>query len=132
MAAATWSSNGQWSVKAVCASGTADAPTLASEGIDLQGIRGFTVHVEADSTRTLSGAGTLDFYIWNNEGQRWGKLCSSTGAQVQYTVAASGVRSCGYQGFEVIDSKDRIAIVPTGVTVSAGGLTIYINALDNP
>jgi hypothetical protein len=124
MAKPTWSLTGAVSSKAV-GTGTDDAPTLATEGSQLNGVRGFVVCLEADSTRTLSGAGTLLAYLYDPFGQIW---CRAP--DLDLYVTASAVRGQAWPGNEVVVGKGRIAYVCSGVTVSAGGTTIYINCTD--
>jgi hypothetical protein len=120
-AAATWTLTGARSATAVCATGTCDAPTLATEGMNLDAVKGFSVVVSADNTRTLSGAGALRAYTY--DGTRWARC-----PDLDLTTATASVRDLSFAGFTVTAPRGRIAYVPDGVTVSAGGVTIQILA----
>ena len=122
MAAATWSSPDPKTSKAVSGSGTTDAPTLATQGLELDRVAGFFVTAEADSGQTLSGAGALTAYWYDNATAAWSRvpamdLATTTATVRRLTLHVSAVANRG-----------RIAYAPTGVTVSSGGVTIYITA----
>jgi hypothetical protein len=112
-------------VKTVCTTGTEQAPTLASEGISLDGVGACGVKLEADADKTLSGSGDLLAYLYDDITGRWGR-CPG----LDLTSVVSGLRQEAFTGFQVISPRGRIAYVPSAVTVSSGGVTIYINATD--
>src|SRR5512146_2909006 len=98
MAAATWSStNGGIgrSVKAVSTTGSADAPTLATEGMSLDGVAAFDVIVSADSGQTLSASGSLLAYVYDATPGRWAR---SKSLDIDLTTCASGVRDAHFTG----------------------------------
>ena len=123
MAAATWTLTGSTSVKAVAGSGTADAPTLATQGMNLANVGGFSVVASADSGQTLSGAGSLQAYLYDDNVARWARC-----PDLDLTCGTASVRDLAFPGFSVLSPRGRIAYVPSGVTVSSGGVTIYLNA----
>jgi hypothetical protein len=124
-AAATWSVT-DTGVKGVCASGTCDAPSAAADGIGLVSpggwaSKGVVVTVCADSGQTLSGAGTLT---------AWGRdpsvLLWAANPDLNLSPNTASVRCQSFSALFVAVPNGRFAWVPTGVTVSSGGVTIYI------
>jgi hypothetical protein len=111
--------------KAVCASGTCDAPTAAGEGFALSTsdfrVKGIVVTVCADSGQTLSGAGTLTAYTRDSSVALW-----AVTPDLNLSPATATVRCIAFPAIWVAVPAGRVAFVPTGVTVSAGGVTIYI------
>jgi hypothetical protein len=125
--ATTWTTLGgnSRSSRAACTTGTEAAPSGAEDGSLLSGVGGFSVVVEADAAQTLSGAGTLLAYLYSDVTGRW-----SRAPDLDLYVSASAVRGQGFPGFAVSSSRGRVAYVPSGVTVSGGGVTIDILASD--
>jgi len=112
---------------------TGSAPTLATEGQPLRGLTAVTVMVEvADpATQTLSGAGTLQCYLWDPMTETavggitagfWTR-CPS----LDMTIAGSGAPRQAWEALQVIGPRQARALwVPNGVTVSAGTqVTVY-------
>ncbi len=95
---------------------TGTAPTLGTQGIDLANVAGYRVIVSAESTRTLSGAGTLQCYYWSNPLARWIR-CLTT---FDIAVDSSSVRDHIEGDFTVAVGAGRIFYKPDSVTVSAG------------
>jgi hypothetical protein len=134
MSAPTWTNadtSTPWGLaaKGVAASGTAnDAPT-DSEGIALGHAQSMNVSIEADASQTLSGAGTLEAWFQEPQTSAW---CRAKDFDI--TTNVSAVRRATFIGpsagigVPVIYRGGRFVWVPNGVTVSSGGLTIYINA----
>jgi hypothetical protein len=119
-AAPTWTTLAPRSVRGTCATGTcSDAPTLVSQGMNLEGVGGVTVHVCADSGQTLSGAGTLQAYVWNDQLQYWSRLIDR-----DLSVTHSAYRCQAFDVLWVGGPRGRLAFVPSGVTVSSGGLIV--------
>ena len=129
-AAGTWSllgaPIGPYSSKFVCAQAgvTCDAPTLATEGVQLNGVGGVVVTVCGTATSTtLSGAGTLTAYVYNEGTASW-----APAPDYNITVTASAVRCQSFAPFWVADQHGRIAWVTTTVTASANSLTVFVYA----
>jgi len=122
MAAATWTAPNPKTSKAVSASGTTDAPTLVTEGLDLYRTKGFFVTAEADGAQTLSGAGALTAYFWDDAFAAWSRVPAMDLATTTATVRRLSLH------VSAPANRGRIAYAPTGVTVSGGGVTIYITA----
>lgn len=123
----TWSATGARSAKAVATTATESAPAdglTPAEGLGaiLSDAKGYYVCVEADSGQTLSGAGSLLAYLWNPLTGVWART-----PDLDFTVTASATRGMGFLGAEVVSGRGRIAYVPSGVTVSSGSRTIFIN-----
>lgn len=101
---------------------TGSAPTDATDGQPLADLDAITVVVDTASTRTLSGAGTLDGYLYDGSIALWVR-CPALDLSVTATT-----RSMAFEPFEVIGGRNaRVKWVPTGVTFSAGsaGVTVY-------
>lgn len=131
--ATTWSNPEAYISQAVCTTGTESAPTLATQGLTLKFLTGFEVYLSADSTKTLSGAGTLQAFRYSNFLGRWARAPEFdiviTGALATGITGARDAtfKAGGYGvGISVVSSRDSIAYVPNGVTVSGGGVTINI------
>lgn len=123
--ATTWSSTGARSAKVVCSSGTGDAPTLATDGVNLAGVGGLAIQVSADSNRTLSGAGTLQCYVYDPD--TLGVWVRVPDLDQTITVPTATYRGQSFLGIYVPSPRGRVAWVPASVTVSAGGVTVWIN-----
>ena len=116
--------------KGVCASGTQAFDAATGDGASLRSASGWDVYVEADSGQTLSGAGTLQAYWWSDVTSRWYRA-----PDFDITVPAGAASNRGYfplagspgKGVPVIVQSGRIGYAPNGVTVSSGGVTIYID-----
>jgi len=101
---------------------TCDAPTLVTDGVSLSGVGGVVVTVcGTASTTTLSGAGTLTAYVYNEGTSSW-----APAPDYNLTVTSSAVRCQSFAPFWVADTHGRIAWVTTGVTASANSLTVYV------
>lgn len=88
---------------------TGDPPTLATDGLALSDLRGFTVHVEAAAAMTAGGL--LLAYLWNPVTARWIRVADGS---LDLTVAAIQYQSFG--GFRIDgDGPVRIAYVPSGI-----------------
>lgn len=103
---------------------TGSAPTLATDGQPLQDLDGITVVLAAATGVTLSGAGTLDCYVYDTATALWSRCPSA-----DFTcVGVPAVRSVAFAAVTVVAPRNaRIKWVPTGVTFSAGsaGVTVY-------
>ena len=123
-AAATYViSQGNGTVTVTCASGTCDAPTLQTQFIPIVTWSGFSVTVAADSGQTLSGAGTISCYGWDPGSYNNVSFFQDLGL----TVTTASVRSVTLTGVWIAAARGLITCVPTGVTVSSGGVTLYVN-----
>lgn len=91
----------------------------------LQSVAGFTVTLEADSGQTLSGAGTLAAYTWQDTIAGWARLSD---VDITVPAAVAGNRRYGSVSFQVQAPRGRIAFITSGITVSGGSLTVYMIA----
>lgn len=143
--AITWSptslsttDGGPRSAKAVCSTGTETFAAAITDGILLDKfVTTVGVHISADSGQTLSGAGTLLCYVYNPASTRWSRMPA---LDIPVTSAASGLRDVGFPalrlqnylsdkvGLKDTPGQTRLAYVPDSVTLSGGGLTIYLDA----
>jgi hypothetical protein len=112
-------------VKAVCASGTEAAPTLVTEGLSLANLRAISVVAEADAGQTFTAAptGTLAIYLWDPSVGAWAR-CRDCGEPV---ISEASARHQAFAAFDVLGPDGRIAFIPVGVTLSAGGVTLYLH-----
>ena len=124
LATTTWTSKsgGDFpSATAVTTTGTEAAPTLATQGFDLNGLAGFTVHLESiangDGGVMNFSAGTLLGYLYNPVSGVWNR------ASELDLVVAAGVPTAAYTGFSVSNPNGRVAWVPSGVGVA---VKVYI------
>lgn len=92
--------------KAVCTTGTEAAPSVATQGLPLNGLAGFTVHAEAAAAMTAGGV--LQAYLWNPVTARWNRA-----PDLDLTVSA--VQWQSFAGFQVAAGTGRIAYVPSGI-----------------
>lgn len=116
------------SVACVCASGTCDAPTgapTASTALYLDAPTTVEIYVSADSSQTLTaGAVTLLVYRYDEALARWAQAPSLT-----VTLTSPGsVRDLYGEGFTINSSRGYLLVIPSGVAVSSGGVTIRLLA----
>lgn len=113
-------------ISVTCSAGTCDGstPTLTTEGLQLVDSKAFRVTVCADSTKTLSGAGTLLVYYYSPTSALWGR-----NSRLDLTVSDSAVRCATFEDQRVSISRGRLYLKASGITVSSGNLNIYIEAV---
>jgi hypothetical protein len=101
---------------------TGAAPTDATDGQPLKDLDGITVQIAAASPRTLSGAGSLDCYVYDAYVALWARMPA-----FDFSVTGT-TRTMAFPAYEVVAPRGaRIKWVPTGVTFSAGsaGVTVF-------
>lgn len=106
-------------VQGTCTSAalTDTACTTSTEGFKIPDNAKFcTVWVSAASGQTLSGAGTVDFHLWDDFVGRWGKDLVNSGAAQSETGARDAVVAQLWVG----SPRGRICPVVKGITVSGG------------
>jgi hypothetical protein len=100
------------------------APTTdATEGLNLDGLKGFRVCVAAASAQTLSGAGTLDAYLYDYNTARW-----AINPGLALTQSTSGVRDRCFPDQRVSVPTGRVLYAANGITVS-GGTTVVVTLI---
>lgn len=107
---------------------TGSAPTVAADGFNVIGLVSLYIVVSADSTRTLSGAGTLQCYLYDAIGgapARWIRYPAA-----DLSVTSSAVRDMAFPPVMLRAPRGRMAWVPSGVTVSAGAVTVNVHGYD--
>lgn len=116
--------------KAVCTTGTETFAQAATDGASLKNAGAWDVVIEADSGQTLSGAGTVQAWIYDDTVAGW---CRAPEFDVTVPAGVASIRryyplagSPG-KGIPVITQRGRIGYTVSGVTISSGGVTIYIN-----
>jgi hypothetical protein len=109
---------------------TGDAVAVSHDalhgGVDIVGalltdVGGFVVMAEAASGATITG-GTLYCYILNGLSMVYARV-----PDLDLFPGATTLRSYGFPGSQVVVPRSRIVYVPQGVTISAGGMTVWIN-----
>jgi hypothetical protein len=100
---------------------TCDAPTLATQGLKLDRIQGFNVTACADAAQTLSGAGTLLAYIYDETFGVWSRI-----PDLDLTVGTATVRCLSFAATWVAAPRGRVAYVPSTVTASSNLVVVYI------
>lgn len=96
---------------------TGSAPTDAADGQPLNGLAAITLVISAASGKTLSGAGTMQAYLYDNTLARWVRLPSA-----DFTVDSTGVQDEAFAPVTVETPRPngRILWVPVGVTFNSG------------
>jgi len=116
--------------KAVCSSGTETFAAAATDGASLRSASGWDVYVSADAGQTLSGAGSLLAYWFSNTTSLWYRA-----PEFDIAIPAAAATNRGYyplagspgKGIPVIVQSGRIGYTPSGVTISSGGVTVFID-----
>lgn len=123
--AMTWSFVGNRSVKVVCTTGTETFGQGATDGLPLPGVGAFEVFAQCDvgQTFTATPGGVLQAWLYNDVAALWGRC-----PDLDQTISAPSVRVQGFVGYTVVTPRGKVAYSPSGVTLSAGGLTIYLIA----
>jgi hypothetical protein len=115
LATTTWSNGSSARVSiATCSTGSESAPTLATQGLELANVSGFTVH--AETAGTMTAGGVLQAYLYNPESSSWIRS-----PDLDLVVQALAKQS--FAGFQVTSYAGRLAFVPSGVGVA---VTVYI------
>jgi hypothetical protein len=122
-AAAVWTNPTGTTSLAVCTTAgvTCDAPTLATEGLKLDNMQGYSVTACAASGQTLSGAGTLTAYVYDETVAVWSRI-----PELDLTVSGTPGRCITFLGVWVAAPRGRVAYAPTGVTASSVSVTVYV------
>lgn len=86
-------------------------------GLDLAGLKGFTVTVEVDvdwpsldAGGYLTSGGALQAYIYSLAAQRW-----SRAPDLDLSLSTASLASVSYYGFLVTADMGRVAFVPSGL-----------------
>ena len=79
---------------------------------------------EADASQTLSGGGTLQAYVYDPQAAAWARC-----PDCDLALSLASVRRQSFPAFDVKVGLPgaRVAWIPAGVTVSSGGVTVYLN-----
>lgn len=104
---------------------TGSAPTLATDGQPLADLDAVSVQVSVASGVTLSGAGTLQCYVYDPSVALWARAPA-----FDLSVSTGSVRTLAFQAFEVVGPRNgRIKWVPSGVTFSSGSAGVTVHQL---
>lgn len=103
---------------------TGTAPTLTTDGRTLVNGSGVRVRLCADSGQTLSGAGTLDVYFFDEDDSLWALVPSLA---ITVPAGASGDRCVVVLADHATTvPTGRVGVVPNAVTLSAGNLSVKV------
>jgi hypothetical protein len=101
------------------------APSGATDGQPLRDLDAITVVVSVAETRTLSGAGTLQCYLYDPSIARWARVPS-----LDLSVSTASVRDLAFPAMSVIGARNgRVKWVPASVTFSAGSAGVTVTQL---
>ena len=121
--AATWASIGPRSVSSIQAT-TEAAPSVATDGMLLEAVAAVTVWLEADAGQTISAdVGQVDVY--QHDIGAWG---AAPALVLQVPPGSSGHRRVQLGTVRIDNPRGRLACIANGVSVSSGGVTVYIVA----
>ncbi len=110
-------------------SDTCSAPTLVTQFVDVTNWTGFTITVEAESGKTLTGVGNIDCYSWDPNTYN---AVSYQQLSSDLTVTKSGQRRVTLPGVWFPAARGKLTCVPTGVITSAtGGVKLFIDGWTN-
>lgn len=114
MAATQYSANNAWYEDLGL---SAAAPSAATDGIPLTGLKSVQITVSADSGQTLSGAGTIRVYLYDSTLGRWARC-----PELDMSVSTASVRDLAFAALSMDGERSgaRAAFVPNSVTVSSG------------
>ncbi len=102
------------------------APSDATDGLDLSEVASVILCASAESTRTFSGAGSFECYMYDSSDvARWGRC-----PELDYAITTSGLRDL-YSGEMVVAGGKgrRIAWIPTTAVTVSGGTTVVMRVL---
>lgn len=121
--AATWTlvNGGPFSTLSVQI-GTESAPTLSTEGMNLDGVMALTVWLDAGSGQTITAdVGQADIYVYDNA--IWGLAPAIV---LSVPPGSSGKRRIQLGTLTVDNQRGRLAPILNGVTVSGATATVEI------
>lgn len=104
------------------------ADFVASKALNLNLVNGFSIMLCAASGQTLSGAGTLQAYRFDD---RRGLVARNPGKDLAVSVTATSCQgaACRCQAWDDIQMADSsevwVMFATNGVTVSSGTVTVY-------
>lgn len=120
---ATWTLAGAFTRSVISKQSTTDsAPTLATDGMNMDSVAGFNLYVACDTGQTFTGTGTFPAYVYDSTAGGWAK--SDTSLDLAVFPLAIGKSLIVYTGFTVASPRGQIAHIATGVGVTGGGLTL--------
>lgn len=107
---------------------TRAAPTVSCldavpEGMDLRGVRGYRLMIEADTGQTLSGSGNLRAYYYDFGVGAWLRTPA-----LDIAVTLSSTRRQGYADIIVPVRSGCVLYAADTVGVSGGGVTVRVTA----
>lgn len=94
------------------------APTLATEGMNLNGVVGYQVTISAPVGQTITG-GTLQCYFMSTLTARWARCPASFDL-----TPSTAVRDWTSPSFTVVVGMGRLLYAATSITISAGSTVV--------
>ena len=102
---------------------TCDAPTLSTQGTNLNGVGAVSVTACAAAAQTLSGAGNLRAYVYDPTTAVWARA-----PDLDLPTTTATVRCLTWPSIYVPGPGGRVAWVTDTVTASSNSVTVYIKA----
>jgi hypothetical protein len=119
---ASWTKLGIRSVKAAGMSATEAAPVDPSDGMDISGVRSFSLTLECDLGQSFStAAGQLDVWWWDPIVGAWSLVPESYKPIPPEAVG----RRRFTMVLDVINARGQLALIPNGLSLSGGTLTQF-------
>ena len=119
---ATWSQYGGLR-SVISTQATTEAAPAATDGMNLDAVAGFTVYMQAASSQTFTGTGTLAFYLIDTFGV-------ARAGWLDWTIPswANGQNIISMPTIAVSSPRGRVVPLCSSVGVSAGNVTVYVMA----
>lgn len=105
-------------------SASGNEPTAATPGVDLVNVCSLRVVVSAASGQTLSGAGTLKFWLYSQSLGRY-----VVNRVVTRSVTTSGERDHLIDDLWVGVHSGKVYVEAESVTVSSGAVSVYVETI---
>jgi hypothetical protein len=123
-----WTLRGSRSAKETQGTTRAAPTTDSTDGVNCADVTALVVVLEADSGQTLSGSGTVDCYIYDDN---WAAWVLVPGAALTVPASAASKRRIAFPVSEVPSSRGRILYATNTVATSSGNVTVYVNCYSN-
>jgi hypothetical protein len=120
--AASWAHPGptEWLVTGLSA--TDSAPSSPDDGMDVRGLKSFALTLECDAGQSFAtSAGQLDLWWFDPFVGAWSYVAET---QRQIPPESVGKRRITFV-FDVLNRRGKLAYVPNGLSLSAGGITAF-------
>jgi hypothetical protein len=120
----TWSAANASAERSVVGTGAIGCTfSTSAQGMDLSGVKGFSVEVCADSGQTIATAFSLSAWVRDPYLALW-----MPAPVWNLTSITTGVRCVYLDGWNVVSPQGRVGYSPSAGTVSSGSISIRITA----